>query len=207
MKAIVFDRVAGLCAVLAGLVGLCYSVSFVIIARSNSQLGAVLSALFLLLGGILSSLVMVALYRRLRESDPGFAGWALLVGTLAALGSALHGGYDLANALHPIPLVTAAGAASVPSQIDPRGLLTFGLAGIALFVFSWLIVRSQRLPRGLGYLGYLLGVLLIIVYLGRLIILAPSNPLVLGPAALTGFILNPLWYIWLGISLSRATTR
>jgi hypothetical protein len=52
-------------------------------------------------------------------------------------------------------------------------------------------------------LTLLLGGLLIVVYLGRLIVLTPSSPLVLGPAALTGFILNPLWYLLLGMRLRR----
>ena len=44
---------------------------------------------------------------------------------------------------------------------------------------------------------------MIVVYLGRLIVLTPSNPLVLLPAAVTGFIVNPLWYLLLGLSLRR----
>lgn len=52
-------------------------------------------------------------------------------------------------------------------------------------------------------LGALVGVLLVIVYLGRLIILTPTNPLVAVPAALTGLILSPAFYIWLGLELRR----
>jgi hypothetical protein len=48
-----------------------------------------------------------------------------------------------------------------------------------------------------------LGALLIVVYLGRLIILDPSSYAILLPAALVGFILNPIWYIWTGVVLSR----
>jgi hypothetical protein len=53
----------------------------------------------------------------------------------------------------------------------------------------------------LSYLGYLAAVLLIILYLGRLIIYTPTNPVILIPALLSGFLVNPIWYIWLGISL------
>jgi hypothetical protein len=41
------------------------------------------------------------------------------------------------------------------------------------------------------------------VYLGRLIVLDPTNPLVAAPAALTGLILSPAFYIWLGLELRR----
>jgi len=34
--------------------------------------------------------------------------------------------------------------------------------------------------------------------LGRLIILDPNNPLVLGPAAISGLVVGPVWYAWLG---------
>jgi hypothetical protein len=57
---------------------------------------------------------------------------------------------------------------------------------------------------GLGGFAYLAGVLLIVVYLARLIVLTPSNPVVLVPAALAGFIVNPAFYIWLGLWLLRS---
>jgi len=90
--------------------------------------------------------------------------------------------------------------------VDPRGLGTFGLSGISVLAVSFLILRDASLPRGLGYLGYVSGVLLVLIYLGRLIILSASNPLVLGPAAIEGFIVNPAWYIWLGFALRRPAT-
>jgi hypothetical protein len=80
------------------------------------------------------------------------------------------------------------------------------VAGLALFVISWLIVSSGRLPRGLGYLGYLSALLLIILYLGRLIVLSATSPIVLGPALLNGFIVSPIWYLWLGLTMLRRET-
>jgi hypothetical protein len=88
---------------------------------------------------------------------------------------------------------------STPNPVDPRGLLTFGLTGLALIFLGVMIARSERLPRWLGYLGCLNGVLLVVLYLGRLLILDPANPLIVIPALLTGFLLNPLWYAWLGV--------
>jgi hypothetical protein len=43
----------------------------------------------------------------------------------------------------------------------------------------------------------------VLVYLGRLIILNPASPFVLYPAALTGFLVNPAFYLWLGSALRR----
>jgi hypothetical protein len=206
MKTSPFGRFGGFCSFLAGAGGLCYSVSFVIISKSAPDVSNVLTPLFLLLGGLLGSVVMLALYQRLRETEATFALWAALLGVVAALGSALHGGYDLANAINP-PAVSAGFQTdlnNLPSQVDPRGLLTFGVTGIAFLVVAWLIVRGGQFPKRLGYLGYALGLLLVIVYLGRLILLQPGNPFLLGSAALTGFLLAPLWYIWLGLVLWRS---
>jgi hypothetical protein len=66
-----------------------------------------------------------------------------------------------------------------------------------------LILRKRDLPRPLGYLGYLVAALEIVLYLGRLIIFEASNPIIVVPALLAGFIATPIWYIWLGVSLWR----
>lgn len=197
-----FERFAGACAILAGAGVFLYSIAFVVVARTVPDLGAALAALFLAGGGILTSAVLVAVYGRLREADPPFALWAILLGFAGAIGSAIHGAYDLANVLHP----PAAVAADLPSQIDPRGLLTFGVAGLAVLVVGWLIVaRDGRFPVRLGYLGLLFGVLLVLTFLGRLVVLDPTSPLVLVPAGLAGFIAGPLWYLWIGLELLRPT--
>lgn len=203
MQSASYERFAGVCAILAGISGFLYALAFIIIQQSAPALGALLSALFLLLLGLVSSAAQVGVYGRLRDAAPLLALWALILAMVAAFGSAVHGGYDLANALNPpsTPIV------DLPSQIDPRGLLTFGVAGLALLVISWIIIGSGRLPRGLGYLGYFSAVLLVVLYLGRLIILSPSSPIILGPAVLNGFIVSPIWYVWLGLALLRGQTE
>ena len=194
-----FERSAGATAVAVGIGGLLYSVAFVIISRSAPDTGRFLSSLLLLIGGVLGIQVMAALYRRLRDVDAGFALVGLLFGFAGALGSTVHGAYDLANFLHP-PAVLAS---DIPSAVDPRGILTFGLSGLAVLVMARLMSRGGGFPARLALLGYLSGVLLVLIYLGRLIVLDPGSPLILGPAALEGFVVNPVWYIWLGMTLWR----
>jgi hypothetical protein len=205
MKMTAFDRFAGLCALLAGAVTLCYSFAFIIIAPGAPALGALLSAVCLLLSGLLATAVFAALYGRLQTVDAGLALWALLLSTAGALGAAIHGGYDLANALHTpaLPADLAAGLGTLPSQIDPRGLLTFGVAGLALFGVAPLLGRAGGFPGLFRGLTYLLAALLVIIYLARLIILSPANPLLLVPVLLAGFVVNPLWWLWLGVLLLR----
>jgi hypothetical protein len=194
-----YARFAGYCALFAGAAGFLYAVAFVLIARSSPALGGLLSALFLLAGGLLGTAALTGLYGRLRKAEPDFALWALLLGIVGAIGAAVHGGYDLANAISAPANITT----DLPSAVDPRGLLTFGVAGLALLVVTWLMGRDAQFPRGLRYVAGLCGVLLIALYLGRLIVLDATNPLILGPALLNGFIVNPLWYFWLGMVLQN----
>ena len=188
-----FEKFAGWSAILAGLSAFLYSISFIVLRND------LLSALFLMLGGLFSTAALTALYQRLRGTESGFALLGLLLSLGAALGSAIHGGYDLANAIHP----PASNLVGLPNAIDPRGLLTFGVAGLGLFLLSWLISQEMRFPRGLAYLGYVSAILMIILYLGRLVILQATSLAIVIPALLEGFIVNPIWYVWLGSTLIR----
>jgi len=134
-----FERSSGATAVAVGIGGLLYSIAFVIISRSAPDAGRFLSSLFLLLGGVLGIQVMAALYRRLRDVDSGFALVGFMFGFAGALGSTIHGAFDLANWFH----APAALASDVPNAIDPRGVLTFGVAGIAVLVLSRLMTRGE----------------------------------------------------------------
>jgi|SRR5687767_15060414 len=188
-----FEKFAGWSAVLAGLSGFLYSIAFIVL-RDN-----LLSALFLMLGGLFSASALTALYQRLRGTESGFALLGLLLSLSAALGSMIHGGYDLANTLHPPASLNA----DLPNPIDPRGVLTFGLAGLGLFLLSWLATQDNTFPKMLAYLGYLSAILMITLYLGRLIVLQATSLVIVIPALLEGFIVNPIWYIWLGLTFFR----
>lgn len=190
-----YGRYAGFAAAAAAAVGLLYSVAFVVLRH------ALLSSVCLLLGGLLSLVALVGLFARLGEVDTQAALLGLALGAASALGAAVHGGYDLANALNP-PGALPDAVAALPNPVDPRGLLTFGAAGLSLFVAAGLMRRHAQF-RSLALPTVILAALLVIVYLGRLIILSPGNPLVLVPAALTGFIVNPLWYLMLAARLRQ----
>lgn len=194
-----FCRVAGMLAPAVAVVGLVYSVSFVLYLKDGGKTAATVSDVSLLLGSLIATPVLVATYVRLRRGGPAFALWVLLVALVSAVGSAIHGAYDLANVVNP----PTGGVGDLPNAMDPRGFLTFGLAGLGVAALGWLILRTGLLPRRLGTLASVLGVALILIYLGRLIILNPKNPALLGVAAITGVALNPLWWIWLGAELRR----
>src|SRR5262245_12539572 len=101
-----YDNFAGIAAILAGIGGPLYSIAFVFLYlfQLAPSLGLTLASLLLVLGGLLSAAVLVALYQHVREIDSGFALLALLIGLVGAIGGAMHGAYDLANQLHaPTP--------------------------------------------------------------------------------------------------------
>lgn len=101
MRQLTYRHTAYPAAWLAAISGFLYSVSFVLVAPQAPTAGAVLSALFLLLGAAFAASAQIGLYERLRAGAGGYALWALVFGLGAALASALHGGYDLAVSVHP----------------------------------------------------------------------------------------------------------
>ena len=198
MSTIQYRHTAYPSAWLAAAAGFLYSVAFVVIARNNPALGNGLSGFFLLIGGVFGASALLGLYERLKPATGTYALWALVLGLGGAFAVTLHGGYDLAVAIHP-PNQTI----NFPSPVDPRGLGTFGLTGLSLLAFSYLMQRDRSFPRGLVAIGYVSGVLLVLIYVSRLTILDASNLLVLAPAGIEGFIVNPAWYVWLGLALRK----
>jgi hypothetical protein len=192
-----FQRFAGACAIVTGVGGFLYSLAFVVLTRANSDLGLGLSWVILLIGSVLAMPMVLALYESTRDVEPPAALLAVAFAAFGFLGAIMHAGYEVANIIH----VGKSPASELASQVDPRGLLTFGLTGLGLLIFGWLMRRSHRFPGGLAGLGMLSGAVMIVVYLARLTIYSPTNPLVLAGAGVTGFIVSPAFFIWLGRSL------
>ena len=194
-----FDRFAGACALAAAALGVLYAVAFLVL-RSQA-----LSALALALGALLSTAALTALHARVAPAAGPLALWGLLLAFAGAVGAFVHGGYDLANALHP----PGATNADLPSQADPRGALTFGLSGLGLACLAVAMARGGggRFPRGLAGLGALSAALSVTLYVARLVVLDPASPLVAIPAIAAGFVVNPLWYAGLGVALWRGGAR
>ncbi len=132
-----FVTLAAWSAFVAGTAGFLYAVCFVVLTNP------VLYSLFLMLGGLASLAVWTGLYERFREIASPYPLLAFLLSVGAAAGSLLHGGYDLANALHPPATLNA----DLPSPIDPRGLHLW--CGFPRLVFLRM-ARHQgpRLPYG-----------------------------------------------------------
>jgi len=186
-----FERFAGWASILAGIAGLGYAVAFVVLKNAG------LSGLFLTLAPLLATGGLVAVFNRVRAIDSGFAILAVGLGIIGSLAASTHGAYDLANVLHPPTLES-----DLPSAVDPRGFATFGLTGIAVAILAWLAGRTPDLPGWVRPLGLLLGVVLVVTWLARLIVLDATSLLVLGPALVAG-VLSPVFFLGLGAWLLR----
>jgi hypothetical protein len=196
-----YERFAGVCALLVAAVGVLYSLTFVIVVADEPKWAQVANAVFLLSGGLLALTVLIAVYGRLRDAEPAFALLALVLGLAGGLGSAIHGAQQFAFE------VRREGAIDTGlSEVDPRGFLTFAVSGLAFLLVGWLVRRrADFFPRRLGDLSLLAGALLFLVYLGRLVIFDPDNAVLLVVAAVTGFVVSPAVYAWLGVVLRRGS--
>src|SRR5215468_1376043 len=81
MKSKSFSTLAGQFAIAAGILGFLYSLSFVFLKND------LLTALFLLLGGLCSLIALTGLYEQFRTVEPSYALLAFLLSAGAAAGS------------------------------------------------------------------------------------------------------------------------
>jgi hypothetical protein len=197
-----FDRVTGMAAIAGALFSLLYAVAFVVLKSDQIAAGALMA------GGLFSAVALIGLYERVKSSG-GLATVGVVFGIAGTLGAAIHGAYDLAVILGPdvdVPAILPVPVVG-PNFVDPRGFLTFGVAGLGVLILSWAALSVAFRSRSFAYLGFVLGALLVVIYLGRLFILDANNPLILGPGALASIVVGPLWYGWLGWMLLTGRSR
>ena len=168
------------------------------------------------------SLVYAAVYLGFLRNHPenvqaAALAWALIAGgglsatiattsTAARVGgdarwwlTALGVGYGLLSATHGTLAAIAAeqGVATTDlSPTDPRGLATFGLAGLwALTLGLETIAGNGTLPRSLGWLAIVAGLDLIVLFIATV---GAVEGLILVSGGLASVILVPAFWIWTG---------
>jgi hypothetical protein len=188
-----FRRVAMISALLSAAVGVVYTITFALFVRESYHWAHWASAVSLMISGVLATPALVGLYATFRQREPEFALLALLAGVVGAFGATVHGGFDVAVLANP-----ASGNADLPSELDPRGLLTFAFSGLALGLFGWLALHTGLLSRVCGYTGLAAWIVLFVVYFGRLIELDPNANVVRVAALASGLVLVPAFYLQIG---------
>src|SRR4051812_8826014 len=195
-----------------------YAVAYLIITPSpqrHSNVGAFfrsylahpaglrMASICLVVSGVLASFAVVTLRAALSTdaADGPLVRWATTAGVVAGLATAAHGLGDLLT-VDKLAHRYAAGDATVraavsvthatPSPVDPRGLMTFGLAGLVALGFG-IALRHQR--RATARIGIAYGVDLVLLFAATA---AGVNGAVLVTGGLASLVLGPLW--WIGVS-------
>jgi hypothetical protein len=195
-----FERLAGAAAIAVAMGAFVYALLFVYIVEDAPSWISELWTFILLAGGLATVPVLIAVYFRLRETSVGLALTALVFGLAGSLFGVLHGAYYLGVKVTPPGRYDA----DVVAGPDDKGVFRYAVAGIALILVSWLIQEGGAFPRGLAYLGYLSGAVLVFIYVGRLYdFITPDDYVSLIPPLVYGLVLHPLWYFWIGRELLR----
>jgi hypothetical protein len=221
----IFDRVAAAAAVAVAVLSLVYAIAYLGITPSEQRgsdvdefyrsylahpAGMRIASTCLLLSGLVIGTTVVALGRRFAANAPTALAWARIVGVVAGLATAAHGLTSLLGVdelAHDYESGDAAKRAAVavahaaPNHVDPRGLATFGAAGLVALVLG-LAVRPER-PR-LGQLGIVLGVDMVVLFVATA---AGIDPLVLLTGGLASVVLGPIWWVSVGRLLWRTPSE
>lgn len=188
-----FSRRAGFQAYLIAAFSLAYAVVFLgFVRRDPNDHNAAAVAWALIAGGGLSATIATVAAALRITNDARW--WLTALGVGYGLLSAAHGVYAAIAAVEGV-------AASDLSPTDPRGLATFGLAGLWIFALG-LEVRagSGALPGGLGWLAIATGLDLMVLFVATV---AAAETLILVTGGLASVILVPAVWIWMGRSLRR----
>jgi hypothetical protein len=183
-----FSRRAGVQAYLIAGFSLVYAVVFLGFVRNHPEnIQAAALAWALIAGAGLSATIATA---STAARVGGDARWWL---------TALGVGYGLLSATHGTfaAIAVEQGLATTDlSPTDPRGLATFGLAGLwALVLGLETVAGNATLPRNLGWLAIIGGLDLIALFFATV---AAYESLILVSGGLASVILVPAFWIWAG---------
>ena len=188
-----FRRTASWCAFGIAALSLFYAVVFLGFVRtdaSNTTASALANG-FIGLSGILATFAVIAVGDRV---DGAAGRWLRVVGVGWALLSAAHGVSAAISDAQGL-------ATSAISATDPRGLATFGLAGLWSIVLGLAIRSGTSFPRGLGMVALVNGVDLVVLFLATA---TGAGTLILVTGGLASVILGPLQWAWIGRAMIEA---
>jgi len=188
-----FRRTASWCAFGIAALSVLYAVVFLGFVRTdaaNTTASALANGL-IGLSGILATFAVIAVGDRV---DGAAGRWLRVVGVGWALLSAAHGVSAAISDAQGL-------ATSAISATDPRGLATFGLAGLWSIVLGLAIRSGTSFPRGLGIVALVNGVDLLVLFVATA---TGAGTLILVTGGLASVILGPLQWAWIGRAMIEA---
>jgi hypothetical protein len=220
-----FERIGALSAAAVAGLSVLYAVAYLVItpsAQRGSDAGELarsylahpaglrIASACLAVSGVLSGLAIVAVVGRLGPAGGRALRYAAVAGPAAGLATAAHGLSDLVGVDRLAHRYASGGGAEraaiavahdLPSPVDPRGLATFGVAGLVALVLG--LALGPVHPR-LGAVGTVLGMDLVALFLATA---AGLDALVLVTGALASVVLGPCWWAGLARMLWSAERR
>ena len=165
------------------------------------------------LGGLLAIAAVLAISDSVRSANEGWVRWT---SSLALVGfAALAISYFRFLALAPDRAAAYVqgdaalkAALTVPPAplnglgLDPQGWLEFGAVGLWILVVSLFALRGGTWPKPLAYVGVGLA---IVYWLVVAAIVLKMQLLIAIAAGVGSVLLAPIWYIWLGLRLRKAS--
>ena len=218
-------KLGGVCSVIVGILYVLIGITFLLVP-AEQQGGIDEIAMFLpsfyknptamtllyvefALGAILAIAAVPAITGLVRTVNEGWARWT---SNLAFLGFALVAIYYFQMiAIAPSQAAAfVAGDAStkaalaVPTGVDPQFLLRYGVIGLWILVISILALKGKMLPTMLSVVGIVAAVLYWVLAVNDALGVATVVRPILAIAG--GVIAGPIWFIWIGIRLLKATS-
>jgi hypothetical protein len=218
-------KLGGVCSIIVGILYVMIGVTFLLVP-AEQQGGIDDIAMFLpsfhqnpiamtllyvefALGAILAIAAVPAITGLVRAVNEGWARWT---SNLAFLGFALVAIYYFQMiAIAPSQAAAfVAGDAStkaalvVPTGVDPQFLLRYGTIGLWILVVSILALKGKMLPTLLSVVGIVSAVLYWVLAINDALGVATVVRPILAIAG--GVIAGPIWFIWIGIRLLKATS-
>jgi len=161
------------------------------------------------LTAILALAVVVAVAERIRAVHEGWLRWTTTLGIVGCSVTALQYLRELALipgmarsfALADVAVKAATAGNLYLVLLDPHGWITFGAVGTWLLTVNALAAAAARWPRPLAFIGAGGGVAYWLIVAGTVL----HVDVLVAVAAATGALLGPVWFIWMGLTLRRAT--
>lgn len=217
------SKLGGNCAIVVGILYALIGIIFILLPpeqqdaahpqflSSLAQNGTMSLLLWLTFGlvGLFALAVVPPVSRQVYQTNPAWVRWA---SNLAFLGFAVTAVENF-RTLGLMPQKAAAyvaGDATIQAAIqatanvndlDPLTILGFGCVGFWVLVVSVLALRNQVWPKSVNIVGALLALVYALALIGNAWQIVPVIQL----AALGAIILAPIWYIWMGLLLRRAS--
>ena len=124
---------------------------------------------------------------RLRSTHPALELMVVATGVVGTLMLFSGGALGLFALSKPH---TLAGTAVLNTLINRLGLAAIAAIGVWILAINWTALHAAQLPKKVAYLGLLLGSMSLMTF-------------ALPPFALSVLILGGLWFLWLGLILTR----